>query len=88
MDLVITVLALLAAAIFLVVVAAGALRPASRAGARRAPSSPVQEELDDLEQLQAAVNAKRRARGAPELTTEDLDRFSEAGSSDDRVLRP
>lgn len=38
----------------------------------RSPELEAQNEIDDLEQMQAAVNAKRRARGAGELTAQEL----------------
>ncbi len=34
----------------------------------RSPEVEVQNEIDDVAQMQAAINAKRRARGAPDLT--------------------
>jgi hypothetical protein len=77
---VITVLALLVAAVFIVVLIAGAMRPAGAAHSRldAAPSgSPVHDDLDDLEQLHAAVNAKRQARGAQALTSADLAAFAD-----------
>jgi hypothetical protein len=40
----------------------------------RSPEADAQGEIDDLEQLREAVNAKRRARGRAELTDEDLRR--------------
>ncbi|MBJ7328509.1 MAG: hypothetical protein JHC95_01345 [Solirubrobacteraceae bacterium] len=39
----------------------------------RAPEQDAIDELEDLEQLLEATNAKRRARGAPERTVEDVE---------------
>lgn len=38
----------------------------------RSPELEAQNEIDDLEQMQAAINAKRRARGAEEITERDV----------------
>lgn len=38
----------------------------------RSPELEAQNEIDDLAQMQAAVNAKRRARGAEELSAEKV----------------
>jgi hypothetical protein len=38
----------------------------------RSPELEASNELDDAVQMREAINAKRRARGAPELTEEDL----------------
>ena len=38
----------------------------------RSPELEYQNEIDDLAQMQEAVNARRRARGAPELTEAGL----------------
>ncbi|HEY5143276.1 MAG TPA: hypothetical protein VII98_07230 [Solirubrobacteraceae bacterium] len=38
----------------------------------RSPEVEFQNELDDVAQMQAAINAKRRARGAAELTEEHV----------------
>ncbi len=48
--------------------------PAEQVDARPARSAEleVQNEIDDLDQLLAATNARRRARGKPELTEESL----------------
>ena len=45
-----------------------------------------QNEIDDLDQMQAAVNAKRRARGAPDLTEAGL-RAEIAAEQREQVLR-
>jgi septal ring factor EnvC (AmiA/AmiB activator) len=39
----------------------------------RSAEMEAQNEIDDLEQMLEAANAKRRARGEPELTEEDLE---------------
>ena len=39
----------------------------------RSPDLEARNEMDDLDQMTAAVNAKRRARGAAELTQQDID---------------
>lgn len=39
----------------------------------RAPEQEELDELEDLAQLLEATNAKRRARGAPERTVEDVE---------------
>jgi hypothetical protein len=38
----------------------------------RSPEVDVQNEIDDLDQMREAVNRRRRARGEPELTEDDL----------------
>jgi hypothetical protein len=38
----------------------------------RSPELEAANEVDDLEQMREAVNRKRRARGRPDLTDEDL----------------
>jgi hypothetical protein len=38
----------------------------------RSPEVEAQNEIDDLEQMLEAANARRRARGAPELTEGEL----------------
>ena len=38
----------------------------------RSPELEAQNEIDDLEQMQAAINAKRRARGAADITERDV----------------
>jgi len=38
----------------------------------RSPELEASNEVDDAVQMREAINAKRRARGAPELTEEDL----------------
>lgn len=38
----------------------------------RSPELEAQNEIDDLEQMQAAINAKRRARGAEDITERDV----------------
>ena len=54
----------------------------------RSPELEAQNEIDDLAQMQAAVNAKRRARGADELTERevrervDMDREEQAAMVD------
>ena len=54
----------------------------------RSPELEAQNEIDDLAQMQAAVNAKRRARGADELTERevrervDMDREEQAAMLD------
>lgn len=40
----------------------------------RSPELEVQNEIDDLDQMQAAVNAKRAKRGLPPLGEEDIHR--------------
>ena len=39
----------------------------------RSPELEVELEMDDLDQMLEAQNARRRARGAPELTEEDVE---------------
>lgn len=39
----------------------------------RSPDLEARNEVDDLDQMTAAVNAKRRARGAAELSQSDID---------------
>jgi hypothetical protein len=39
----------------------------------RSPELEASNEVDDAVQMREAINAKRRARGAPELTEEDLE---------------
>ena len=54
----------------------------------RSPELEAQNEIDDLAQMQAAVNAKRRARGAEELSERevrervDMDREEQAARLD------
>ena len=38
----------------------------------RSPELEIQNEIDDLDQMRAAVNAKRRRRGLPPLGEEDI----------------
>ena len=38
----------------------------------RSPELEAQNDIDDLDQMQAAINAKRRARGADELSERDV----------------
>jgi hypothetical protein len=38
----------------------------------RSPELEVQNEIDDVDQMREAVNRRRRARGEPELTEDDL----------------
>ncbi len=38
----------------------------------RSPQLEAQNEIDDLEQMREAINVRRRARGAPELTEQAL----------------
>ena len=38
----------------------------------RSPEQEIQNEIDDLDQMLAATNARRRARGKPELTEESI----------------
>lgn len=38
----------------------------------RSPELEAQNEIDDLDQMQAAINAKRRARGAPEISEREV----------------
>ena len=40
----------------------------------RSPEVEAQNELDDIEQMLEAQNARRRRRGKPELTEEDFER--------------
>jgi len=39
----------------------------------RSPELEVELEIDDLDQMLEAQNARRRARGAPEITEEDVE---------------
>jgi len=43
----------------------------------RSPEIEAQNEIDDLEQMREAVNAKRRARGRAELSEDDVRRLPE-----------
>ena len=38
----------------------------------RSPELEAQNEIDDLDQMQVAINAKRRARGAPEISEREV----------------
>lgn len=49
----------------------------------RSPQLEAQNEIDDHVQMLEAINEKRRARGAPELDEEDIDRRV----AEDRALR-
>ena len=77
MDPFVAVMIGLAAAFFLGVIALGVFYPGSGADQvdwrpTRSPELEFQNEIDDLAQMQEAVNARRRARGAPELTEAGL----------------
>ncbi len=73
----------LAAAFVLMALALGGFHPGSGAEQldwrpTRSVELEVRNEIDDLEQMREAVNARRRARGQAELTEQDLnDRAAE-----------
>jgi hypothetical protein len=52
----------------------------------RSPEQEIQNEIDDLDQMLEAANARRRARGAPELT-EDAVRASVGADLADTIKR-
>jgi hypothetical protein len=55
----------------------------------RSPELEVQNEIDDFEQMREAVNSRRRARGEPELTEDDLHaRVAEDQRERRRLLGP
>jgi hypothetical protein len=67
----------LAVAFVLALLALGRFYPGSGAEQlrwrpTRSPEVEAQNEVDDLEGLREAVNARRRRRGEPELTPDDL----------------
>lgn len=77
MDPIVVVMLALGGGLFLFVIALGVFYPGSGADQvdwkpTRSAEVEYQNEVDDLEQMQAAVNAKRRARGAAELTEADV----------------
>jgi hypothetical protein len=53
----------------------------------RSPELEVQNEIDDFDQMREAVNRRRRARGQPELTEEDLRERVAADHAEVRRLR-
>jgi hypothetical protein len=48
----------------------------------RSPEQEIQNEIDDLDQMLAATNARRRARGKPELTEASIQAELNAGTGD------
>jgi hypothetical protein len=79
----------LVAALLLALLALGRFYPGS--GAQQVDWRPtrsvereVQNEIDDLDQMREAVNARRRARGQDELTDEQL---HERVAEDRRIVR-
>jgi hypothetical protein len=76
-DPIVVVMLALGGGLFLFVIALGLFYPGSGADQvdwkpTRSAEVEYQNEIDDLEQMQAAVNAKRRARGAADLTHADV----------------
>jgi hypothetical protein len=53
----------------------------------RSPELEVQNEIDDFDQMREAVNRRRRARGQPELTEDDLRERVAADHAEVRRLR-
>lgn len=77
MDPIVLVMVVIGGGLFLFVIALGLFYPGSGADQvdwrpTRSAELEYQNEIDDLDQLHAAVNAKRRARGAAELTHADV----------------
>lgn len=77
MDPIVLVMLVIGGGLFLFVILLGLFYPGSGADQvqwrpTRSAELEHQNEIDDLDQLQAAVNAKRRARGAAELTEADV----------------
>ncbi len=69
---------LLFVAFFVAILLLGVFHPKSGADVlrwqpTRAPEQDAIDELEDLEQLLEATNARRRARGAPERTVQDVE---------------
>ena len=89
MDLFVLVMVGLGAAFLLAILALGRFYPGSGAEQldwrpTRSVELEVQNEIDDLEQMVEAVNARRRARGQAELTDEEL---QERVAEDVRAVR-
>ena len=77
MDPFVLIMVAVVGGLLVAVVLLGLLYPGSGAAQvdwrpTRSPEVEYQNELDDLAQMQAAINAKRRARGADELTEQDV----------------
>lgn len=77
MDPIVLVMLVIGGGLFLFVIALGVFYPGSGADQvdwrpTRSAELEHQNEIDDLDQLQAAVNAKRRARGAADLSHADV----------------
>lgn len=77
MDPIVLVMLVIGGGLFLFVIALGVFYPGSGADQvdwrpTRSDELEHQNEIDDLDQLQAAVNAKRRARGAADLSHADV----------------
>jgi hypothetical protein len=88
-DLFVLVMVGLGAAFLLAILALGRFYPGSGAEQldwrpTRSVELEVQNEIDDLEQMVEAVNARRRARGQAELTDEEL---QERVAEDVRAVR-
>jgi len=76
-DPIVLVMLVIGGGLFLFVIALGVFYPGSGADQvdwrpTRSAELEHQNEIDDLDQLQAAVNAKRRARGAADLSHADV----------------
>ena len=77
MDVFVLIMILLVGGLLVVVILLGLFYPGSGADQvgwhpTRSPELEYQNEIDDLAQMQEAVNARRRARGAPEITEAGL----------------
>jgi len=86
------VMALIGVAFLVAIVLLGVFHP--RSGAQvldwrptRSPELEVQNEIDDVEQMREAINARRRARGQAELSEQELEQRLAADQRERERLR-